>query len=417
MIKKVASSTAVVLSIVVCSLALWVMRDALQLLVIALAISSGMNPLIEHLIGRGARRLSAIALTFVGVLVPLLALILILGAQLVTDMTLLAERFPSWYMQLRQMIQGEGAWGQSLGRLLPDNAAIMAALAGPGMERVGLAAVSGVARVAFVVVMLVSIASLGFYWLADQQRIERLLLSLLPSRQRSLVRSLWSEVYEQVGVAVRGEIALVACGMGGLFLIYQLLGVTGASALAILGGLALLVPVVSIPLALLPGVLAASMQSPLQGLLALLGSGALLIAIRRLLAPWLFRSGISTNPVLVIVLTMLLADSAGFWAFLFAPPLAAAIQAIVRAIRAEQQRASPHAEAIEVSTLQDRIEALAQQLADDQPEAVRIKDLLNRARRVAADVAGVIDRAQETSERPPVAQASHYGAEEHVTLI
>ncbi|MDZ4720496.1 MAG: AI-2E family transporter [Roseiflexaceae bacterium] len=406
MMRKIAIGTTTVLSVLICTLALWTMREAVQLLIIALAISAAMTPLIEYLIARGLKRLWAIILTFVGVIMPLLTLIVILGIQAISDLGLLLERAPSQYNQMRQMLLNEGAIAQYIGRVLPDSQTLMKSLTSSNIESLGLTVVSTIMQALVVGILLLSIASLGFYWLADQQRIERLLLSLLPSQHRSSARSLWNQMYHEVGVMIRGEIVLIVCGVVALFIVYRLLGIQGASLLALFGGLMLLVPVLSIPLALLPGVLVASLQNPLQGFLVL-GCGALLLlAIKRGIGPRIFRSGMIINPVLIVVLIMVLAEFAGFWAFLIALPLAAAIQTIGRAVRSEQQRYVPVMQTIEVQALQERIEFLAHQVANETPEAVRIKGLLGRAQKLAADVALLVGQnPQQVAENTRIAQA------------
>lgn len=227
--------------------------------------------------------------------------------------------------------------------------------------------------------------------MAAFSRIERLLLSLLPTQQRSIARSLWNNLYRDVGQTVSGEVVLVVCGILSLYIGYWALGINGASVLAMIGGLMLLVPVLTIPLALVPAALIAGLQSPLLSLLAVIVGTLTLLAIKRFVAPRVFSAKASINPVLVIVLIMVLAEFAGFWAFLAALPLAAALQAIGNTIRAEQQHSLPEPQRVEVQAIQERIELLAQQIADDQPEAVRMKGLVSRAQKVATELAQLID--------------------------
>jgi len=66
----------------------------------------------------------------------------------------------------------------------------------------------------------------------------------------------------------------------------------------------------------------------------------------------------------------------------------------------------PVMQTIEVQALQERIEFLAHQVANETPEAVRIKGLLGRAQKLAADVALLVGQnPQQVAENTRIAQA------------
>jgi predicted PurR-regulated permease PerM len=278
-------------------------------------------------------------------------------------------------------------WLGQIGRALPADALSANQIDDP--KAIGDALMGLITGGAVAAALTLSIASLGFYWLAEQQRIERLWLSLLPLGARTQARAIWREVYHEIGVYVRGEAVIVALTTVALLMIFNALHVPGASILAITGGLAQVVPIIGPPLAVLPGTLAALAQGQASAAIALAGAVCALLVIRLLVAPRIFRAGINPNPVLVIVLILALFQAGGVVLMLLAPPLAAAIHTTTR-ILADNERAKASAPRPgEIASLHTNLDDIAAKIAVDHPDARRIQDMIERARRLV-DQAGSV---------------------------
>ena len=185
---------------------------------------------------------------------------------------------------------------------------------------------------------------------------------------------------------MRGETVVVALSAVALLSVYAALGVPGAGVLALVGGLAQVVPLLGLPIAIVPGVLAALTQGPQTAGLTLAGTLYVLSVIRLVIAPRVFRAGITVNPVLVMFLIIVLADIGGMWMILLAPPIAAAIQASVRILTAEQ-RAGRAGEQVQAEALRARLEAVEAEMTIRNNEDPRLADLLARARRLVDEAA------------------------------
>lgn len=387
MIRKIAAATAMALTVVACALALWSMREAVQLLLASLVVSSALSPLIASLHRRGLAYSHAITLAFLAVFGTLLVGALLLGAQIVTDLGLVLERGPLWYDRMRQSLINGADWAPLLGQALPTSSALIGALLRADLTQFGLVAASAVTQVLVLILLLIGAASLGFYWLADQQQIERLWLSLLPLHLRTTARAIWIEAYAAVGLYLRHELVTVGVSTLLLVAVYGLLEVPGASLLALAGGLVQVVPVMGVPLAVLLGVLVAATQGWDTALFTL---GAVLTALsvtHVVVRPRLLKAGPSINPVLVIVLIMALAELAGIWAILFAAPLAAAVQAAIQAMRAEHGYTIPNPTTVKALDFQQRLDKAAAQIEAAAEPAPRLRDLLGRARKLVGEYA------------------------------
>lgn len=379
----VALRAATALGIVLAALALWQMREAAQLLAVAVAVSAGLAPAVERLSARGMPRARAAALVFGGGLLALLALGAGLSFLLAIDLALAVELLPLWYDSARAALVENGGGLAALAQALPRSAALTEALAG-GEAAAGGLILAGALRALALAALTLGAVALGFFWLLDERRITRLWLSLLPVGARTRVRALGGAVYNEVGIYVRGVAGIVLLTTLALMAVYRLAGVPGASALAVMGGVAQVVPLLGPALAVLPvALLALALGSPAAaaGLAVAIVAVA---AVRLVVAPRLLRSGTSVNPVLVVVVIMALAELGGIPLILLAPPLAAALQAATRALVSTERSEASRTRASHLAELDERLEGVAA-AADDSAEPKRVQALVERARTLLAD--------------------------------
>jgi predicted PurR-regulated permease PerM len=389
MIKQVATATIVVLTIVVVGGALWYMREAAQLLIISLAISSALNPLIVWLNARGIARNYAIGATFVFVLVCVSGALVLIGFQAIADVILLLEQGPQWYEQVRAMLLLSEGWLYTVGNSLPSSTTIVTLVIREDISQIGSVLGQVISQVAITAVLIISAASLGVYWLSDQQRIERLWLSLLPLRVRTMIRTMWNQIYQEAGIYIQTEFLLASFSIIILFLMYRLLGIPGAMLIALGGGIIQVVPVIGIPLAIVPAMLLGATINPLSAGLALVATMSTLIILRYVVAPRFLRGSVPVNPVLVIVLIMALAELAGLWTIVFGPPLAAAIQVGVRVARSSYIQALNATHSSELQHLRERLDTLEAHV-NNQPEVLlRLQGLLVRTRKLVTEAATI----------------------------
>ena len=385
--KRLAQITAVVLIVVIGALALWQMREAVQLLIVALAVASGLEPVAQRLARRGMNRARAVVLAFVAVLALLGTGVLLFGSLISTEIALLAERLPVWYDLARtRLIESGGQW-RSLAESLPSADVLTARLASEQSGDVMAIALGALAGAATLVTAAVVAVTLGIYWLLDRQRIERLWLSILPLDARTTARAVWTQVYDEVGLYVRGESVIVALSAVALLSVYAALGVPGAATLAAIGGLAQVVPLLGLPIAAALGVIAALTRDMQTAALTLAGTLYVLGVIKLVIGPRVFRGGVNVNPVLVMFLIIALADIGGGWMVLLAPPLAAALQASVRVL-ANEQRVARVGDPVRAAALRAKLDAVEAEISRREVTDPRLLDLLGRARRLVEEAGG-----------------------------
>jgi predicted PurR-regulated permease PerM len=380
MLRRIALSTAVVLTIAIGAFALWQMREALLLLVFGLLVAAGLNPLIELLTRRGFGRQGAISATLIGTLLLLIGAALVMATLISSEINTIVEQFPPEYEQLRASLLASSGWQYRVAQQLPPAGELAEQLGSQWFTDAGGLLLDIGFRIVFGGALIISVASLGFYLLRDQERAERLWFALIPLKYRATLREIWTQVYREVGRSVRGEAALVIITTAALLLSYRLLDLPAAALLAALGGLLRVIPILGLPLALAPALIVAAFQNPLTLLLLVTVAGGALLLIQSFVRPMLYRSSRTLNPVLTIIIVMVLVELAGLPMIIFATPLATAMQAIAEVLLATQPRPAnlPLSSTIELTTLRERLSQLNEQIAPTNPGSERVTAMINR---------------------------------------
>lgn len=223
--------------------------STLILLVMALFLAVGLNPLVEWFMKRGAKRGVSVLIVLAMVL-SLFALFVVALAPVISDqITLITENAPRWLRELQSnpLVQslderfdviskaeeyvsngdfGQQAFGGALG--------------------VGLAVVSALANSLIVLVLMI-------YFLASLPSIKHATYSLAPASRRERVSELGDRIIRSTGAYVAGAFVVAVCAGVSTLVFTFIVGLGDyAFALAFVVGLLSLIPIVG---ALLSGVL------------------------------------------------------------------------------------------------------------------------------------------------------------------
>lgn len=396
--KQVVLITATILTVVVAMVALWQMFEAVQLLLLSLAVAASIAPDVQRLSRRGFSRGRAIGLSYLLVIGLLLALIVLFGALAYGEVATVLSRAPQWYEEARAMLVNQTDWRQTIGNNLPTLDALVTNSSSGGNTSSAFAWVTSIATSTLSTLILIfAVASFAFYWLVDEARITRLWLSLLPLHVRVPARAMWEQIYREVGLFLRGEVVIVILSTVVLTCAYAIAGIPAAVTLALFGGLLMVIPVLGIPLALLPSGIIALTQGTTPFLLTVgLGLVTLLI-VKHVVGPHVFKDALRINPVLQVVVIMSLASTVGVIFILFAPPLAAAIQTGARIWITEFRQMMQRSRASQIDEIREQLTELEARVEADYGGDEQYRALLQRARKLIASA----------SEKLPPDAATH----------
>lgn len=182
------------------------------------------------------------------------------------------------------------------------------------------------------VLYVILVPILVFFFLKDGDQISRWATRFLPSN-RSLVRSVWSEVNEKIGAYIRGRIIeMIIVGVASM-ITFALLGLQYAVLMGALVGISVIVPYIGAVIVTIPVVIIGLMQwgvSAHFGYL-LLAYGIIIAVDANLLFPWLFSQTMDLHPIVIILSVVIFGGLWGFWGVFFAIPLATLFKAVLYA--------------------------------------------------------------------------------------
>lgn len=299
----------------------------LILVVIAMVLAVGLDPLVRWIEGRGLARAWAVAIVVLGALVIVIGFGLLVLPTLIHQLAGLGDDIPQYLSNL----QARDDW---LGNVMRSNhisESVRSFIADlPRQVGDSFGTILGVAsKVGSVVFAAVTTTILTIYFMVSLPRMrETATIVVLPHQRKQAVRVLDSSI-DRIGGYVTGNvITSVICGAVTLAALL-VAGVPFAVPLAVWAGFADLIPAVGSYLGAAPAVLVAFLSSPVLGI----GVVAYFIVYQQIenyvLVPRIMRNTVHLSPAAVIIATLIGASLAGFAGALLALPVAASIKVVV----------------------------------------------------------------------------------------
>jgi predicted PurR-regulated permease PerM len=318
---------------------LYLIRDILTIFIVALLLSTLINPLADWFARHKIPRALAVLLIYI-FLVGILALIA----------TLL---IPPLAEQAQQLLKNlSGYWGN-----LADRAAALKSLAltkgllGEASE--GLSAwqnnlpkaLSGVFETIseFLggVITFILILVLTFYMVVENEALKKFFKSVAPERFQPHLVGIFTRAQHKIGLWLRGSLALGFIVGAFVYIGLTILGVKYALVLALFAGVFELIPYFGPPISAIPAVFIAFSQAPLKGMLTIV----LYVVVQQLenniLVPKVMQRAVGLNPIVSILSLGIGFKVAGFLGALLAIPMATAVSVIVTDFIELRRRGQP----------------------------------------------------------------------------
>jgi putative permease len=384
--RRLALITATVLATLLATATLWQISEALVTLIAALIVGGTLDPAVRYLMRRGLSRGAAAGITFVGGLALLGAGVTLLGGVILGEVATALQQAPILYERGVAALGQQDGWLGQLAVDAPTTEEIVEALApfGAGDVLTGLLGLtSGVFQP---LLFVVGALTLAFYWMLEQSKVEWLWLSLLPLQARMAARNIWTRIIAETGIYVRATVLIVVLTTLLLAVVYNLLDLPFATLLALIGGVVQIVPWLGAVFGILLPALIALAQGPLVAALTLASGILVLLVVKRVAEPWLFRNAVQVNPLLIVLLLLALFELGGFLAILAAPPLAAALHVLYFGwLDATRHDQLPPARA-DVSMLQARLTRVRESCGYQLTQRPQLRGMLDRTEQLLGDV-------------------------------
>ena len=333
----IAITTAALLLLMLCYLAL----DAITWILVAALFAMALNPAVEALVRRGLGRGYAAAVVFVTASAAVGALGLLIVPPLITATTDFLEALPGY---LRELDAGRGPLAFlerrfHVGEELVDvyERGGLAALF--GLERPGADAARAAAGTAL---GLVAVPFLTFFMLLDGRRWVEGFVDIIPPHSRPRWKRTFDGIYRTVGGYVTGNllISLIAGTVAAVTLLA--VGAPYALPLAVVVAILDLVPLVGATIAIAVCGLAALTEGPLVAVIVVVVLLGYQQIENHVLLPVVYGRTVDLSPLAVLIALLLGAELAGVVGALAAIPVAGSLAVIAREIGRWRRESALH---------------------------------------------------------------------------
>jgi len=306
---------------------LWVLRDVVAMLFVALLLSALIDPFAGWFAKHHVPRAFAVLVVYacllaIGALVVVLLVPPLISQvqQLVTNFSDIFDGLMRTFSRFRDLTTQYG-----LGENFQSGLQVLENGLGNSFSNL-FSTVTGFfgSLAAFVIVLV-----LTFYMVVEEDSARRLFKNLAPAEYQPFLASLFNKMQKRIGLWLRGQLILgLIIGLA-VYLGLTILGVPYALLLGIIAGLLEIIPYAGPTLAAVPTLIIAFSISPLKGILTLI----LFIAIQEIennvLVPKIMQKVTGLNPVISIVAMLIGIKFGGVVGALLAIPVATMVSVAI----------------------------------------------------------------------------------------
>lgn len=356
--RKVVISTLVVLTVALAFLMLYRFRAALLIIFAGIVLSIAMAPGVNWLHRRNLPRAFGVIVIYFVLFAVLIGFVILIVPQLIEQINMAIPTIASYYQDVRaNLLTSPYPLVRELALQLPNTINLLSNNVAPAGEPGALDTMTQtltmVGSFTNGLFIIATILLIGFYWTLEGELALRSLLIAVPSDKREYARKIIEEINTRVGGYVRGQgILAITVGLATL-VVYMLIGLPYALAVALLAGVFELVPVIGPTLAAIPAVLVALVSDPLKVLWVIAISALIQFLENNLLAPRIMHRTVGVNPIVTLLAIVAFGSFLGFAGLLLAIPITALIQVML-----ERSMLSPEDPMWQPSSGRDRLSKL-----------------------------------------------------------
>jgi len=302
---------------------LFLIRDVLLVLFIALALFVALDPIADFLQQRiKIHRVVSVSLIYI-ILAGIIALaILLLIPPLVTETKQLIDNLPSYFDKIAPILQpfqksidsGAVATSQDIFKSISDQ-----------LGKVSSSIFSATLDVFGGVISIITILVISFYMLVGERASKEFVVSVLPAKNRELAVSIMKKIGEKVGGWARGQMLLSLSIFVATLVGLLILQVPYALPLAIFAGITELIPIIGPFLGGIPAVLIAFTINPWLGVATIILYTLVQQLENHILVPNIMKKTVGLSPVVVIIAILVGAKLMGILGVFVAVPVTASL--------------------------------------------------------------------------------------------
>lgn len=344
--KRIAWFAATVFFTLTVVALLWRFHLQVALFILAVLIAAAVRPAVTYLTEHGLPPVVSLLSVYIIGIIIVITMFSLLGVAFSHELQQGTNNLVAAYGALLQRWQAQNGPLQGLAAQLPPADQLLAA----GGEAAAHAALGATASFFDMAANLAIVLVVSIYWGIDYARLERMWLSLMPAEQHVRARLIWQDIETAVGAYIRSEAVQLFLAIVLLQIGFVVLGLHYPTALAVIAGLAWLIPLAGALLALIPIILVGLSQGVLFAIVVTAYTVAVLCFLEFVVQPRLVRLPRASS-VLIVIFLLALSDLLGLIGLIIAPAVAVATQMLLQRLLpvAPVARLEPQASTMELS--------------------------------------------------------------------
>lgn len=298
--------------------ALFLIRDVIVLLFIAIILMSALAPIVEKLVNWRIPRALAIALTYVVFLSLFIEIISLGVTPLIDETNNLIRSLP-----------------ENINSLIPSNIPIDKSVLQQELSAQTKNALGVVFTLFGNFIAFVSVLVLTFYLLLERSKLDALIAHFFIGREER-VKKIIRQIEEKLGSWMRGQLVLSLIIGILVYVVLTFLAVPYALPLSILAGILEVVPMIGPIIASVPSILVAYLTSPVLGLITAVSFFVIQQMENHIIVPQVMKKAVGLNPLIVILAVAIGGRLLGVSGALLAVPITVVIQLIIEGALKEE---------------------------------------------------------------------------------
>ncbi|HEY4487324.1 MAG TPA: AI-2E family transporter [Candidatus Paceibacterota bacterium] len=337
-----------VLVVIAVAWLIYVIRDVVLIVLTAVVIASAIEPAVASLVRKKLPRILAVLLIYILLLALIVGLFFFFLPFVVNDLSLFLTSLPH-YAETLTSSNAFNQYGQIIGLSGNQNEFVTGTLSVLDVRTYFDNPLAAIAAVFGGIFSFILIIVFSFYFAVVDTGVDDFLRIITPKKHQLYIIGLWRRSQHKIGLWMQGQL-LLGVIIGVLtFLGLMIFEVPHAPALAVMTGLAEIIPVFGVIFA---GTLASAVGFAAGGLsLGLIVIALYVIAAQfesHLIYPLVVTRVVGIPPLLVILALIIGGQLAGFLGIILSVPIAATLRELARDYESGRLRA--HAETVEEAT-------------------------------------------------------------------
>jgi predicted PurR-regulated permease PerM len=335
--RTILAVIGIVLAVAILLAIIWISRQVLTWIIVAIFLALALNPAVEAFQRRGIRRRGmATALTFLITILVIIGMGSLFVPTLVSETRSFVDAVPGYF---QDVTEGRGPLGRLVERYdLQQRVEEAVQERGAG----GLLGVSGTAleltrTILTFIVAVVTIAFLTLFMLLEGPRWMERFYGLLPDDSRDRWRGIGRDIYRTVGGYVTGNLFISIIAGIASTIVLLIMGVPYAVALGLLVALLDLIPLAGATLAAIIVTTVAFIDWIPAGIVVLVFFVVYQQIENHVLQPLVYSRTVQLSPLAILVSVLIGAKMAGILGALAAIPVAGTIQVLLLAWLAQKR--------------------------------------------------------------------------------